>query len=60
MTAITNLKSYTKFKLSTRIWKTPSEAGMTFSSLQRAYKQGLVDKKPQDNSFVFRLVKETK
>ena len=54
----TNQKSQLRFKLSTRIWKTPSEAQTTFKNLQQAYIDGVIDRKPQDNSFVYRLFKK--
>ena len=58
--AIINQKSLLRFRLSTRIWKTPEQTKSSHEYLQQAYSRGLIDRKPQDNSFVYRLFKETK
>lgn len=59
-TSIINQRSLLRYKLSTRIWKMPSELNTTLTYLQLAFDRGLVERKPQDNSFVFKLPKETK
>lgn len=59
-TSIINRRSLVKSKLSTRIWKTPSELNTTLSFLQIAFDEKLVERKTQDGSFVFRLPKEIK
>lgn len=44
-------------KLSTRIWKTPSEAESKPETLEYYHDKGLIDRQPRDGTFVYRRKK---